>query len=182
MAERPLRPLAEVVVMEDRVLNHAEDRANRGAREDHRDQRVAARAAEKPVRGRHDQEEHELLAVDEARHRIRRERGRHERRRRIGGQRPEKRRRLEALAPHDQHDRPADEGNQEQELRDRDRELQRARDHDQRDRADLFETFGGDRMRHVERERVVHGPTSYPVRLKPDTMYVEMRRDSSART
>src|SRR5439155_14137915 len=95
-----------------------------------------------------------------------------------GGQRPEKRRRLEALAPHDQHDRPADEGNQEQELRDRDRELQRARDHDQRDRADLFETFGGDRMRHVERERVVHGPTSYPVRLKPDTTFISVLRSS----
>ena len=74
--ERALRALAQVVVVQDRVLKNAERRAGRGKRQNHRRHRHRTVAGREAVHERDDQQQHELLAFEQAHTRIRRERRR----------------------------------------------------------------------------------------------------------
>ena len=66
VAERAARPVRQVVVAEERVLDDADRGAGRADRHDDGDERLAARSRREAVDERNDQEEHELLGVDEA--------------------------------------------------------------------------------------------------------------------
>ncbi len=96
MAERTPRALAEIVELQHAELEDAVERAQRADGDDHLDDKRRLRATSELVDHRHDQEKHELLGVDEAGVRIVREGGRHQRERRIRGERIEKRRDLDA--------------------------------------------------------------------------------------
>ncbi len=126
VAERALRTLAQVVVVQDAVLDDADGRARRRARHDDRHHRRGPLAGHEAVDERHDQEQHHLLVGKQADERRGREGRRHQRGHDVEHERPEEARRGEPLAAHRQERDPADERDGQQDLRDRDRELQRA--------------------------------------------------------
>ena len=71
-AEQPPRTLAEMVELEDAELDDADDGADRADGDDDVDDRQRAAAGQQPVRDRHDGEEQQLFAVDDAGFRDRR--------------------------------------------------------------------------------------------------------------
>jgi hypothetical protein len=64
--ERALRPPAEVVVVEQAVLHHADEGAGGAEGQRNGGQRAGARAAREREHHRHEQEEHQLLGVGDA--------------------------------------------------------------------------------------------------------------------
>ena len=75
------------------------------------------------INGRNDQEDHELLRIDEARSRIRRKRGGHERPGRIDQKGPEEARGIPAFLAHEQRAGPARQHQCETDARCGDRQL-----------------------------------------------------------
>ena len=155
-----LDALVEVVVPQHAVLHDADGGGRSRERDEHRHQRGGAIARGQTIGERHDDEQHELLAVDQARARVGGEGRRHEREPRIREQRPEEPRDVDALAPHDDERQPARDGDREQDLRRRNRELQRTCHAVQRDGSGELEPVVANRMRRVERDgvSVAHAP------------------------
>src|SRR5205814_8092492 len=110
-----------------------------GERENDRYQQRGALAGGEAVNERNDEEQHHLLARPQTRLRFGRERGRHQRDGGVRRQRPEEPRHLQRLPIDQRENNPADNGNRQQDLGDRNRELQRARHAGQHDEPDRLE-------------------------------------------
>ena len=173
MTERALRTLVQVVVMKDAVLEDA-DRGARGCkRDDDRHHHRRSCAGRETVHKRDHQKQHHLLAGKQADARFRRARRRNERDGSVGDERPEKLRQGEAFPLEDDEHEPAGDCHGQQNLRRRNRELQRADHAKERDRPDLFETATAIQERGVD--SVWHGVWHqkyilFRVRLKADIM------------
>ena len=127
VSECPLRPLPEMIVVKDAVLEDTNRGAGGGERENDRHHQRGALAGGEAVDERNDEEQDHLLARPQARLRFGRERGRYQRDGGVCRQRPEEARHLQPLTVDQRENNPAGDGNRQQDLGDRNRELQRAR-------------------------------------------------------
>ncbi len=123
VAERALRPPAEVVVVKDRVLKDPVRGADGAERQDDGDHRFGAPGVEQAIRHRHQGKQDELLAVDETRPGLRGQRGRHERQRCVRCERPEHARHRDRFAAGHEHGGPAEHRHGQQDLTGGNREL-----------------------------------------------------------
>ena len=147
--ERALRPAAEVVVVEQAVLHHADEGAGGADRERDGGQRAGARAAREREHHRHEQEEHQLLGVGDAHRRIARHPGRQQRPQRVDHERPGDGRdgqRSGLTRP----DQPGGDGDRQADLGRGNRQLQRRDDADERPPADAL---GAERAVGADAER-----------------------------
>jgi hypothetical protein len=131
MRERALRPLVQVVVVQDAVLDDPDRGAGRTRRDQHVYDGPRPFAARQLVDGGHDQEQHELLVVDDADREVEREHRRDERPSGIGGQRQEEARRGRPLVPANEDCRPAEERARQHDLGGGNGHLHRRDEHQQ---------------------------------------------------
>ena len=150
VAERTRRPPPEVIEVQDQVLDDAPGGAERADRHDHVHGEQRPRPAKQPVGQRDDDEQDELLRIDQARPRIDRKEGRHERRSRVGDERPEHPRHLDALVIADEDAHPEQRGDRQQDVRRGDRELQRGRERQQREARGALERRRRQRRHGIE--------------------------------
>ena len=132
--ERALRPPSEVVVLEDAELDDADDGADRADGDDDVDRGKARRPRQQPVADRHDEEQQQLLAVEEADARIDREDRRDERRGRVAASGQNMRGTLDPLVvPRRPAPARARSSERQQDVRGGDRQLQRRHEAEQRE-------------------------------------------------
>ena len=134
-----MRALAQIVEMEQPELGDAEDGAEGPDRDDDGGEGQRPRAPREAVDHRDDQEQHQLLAVDQAGRRVDRVERREDGGDAVGGQPPEHHRDLDALVVDPHHRRPAGEGDGQHDVGRRDRELRGGEEADQRPDGDDLE-------------------------------------------
>ena len=141
MRQGALRAPAQAVKVQDAVLDNADEGAGGADGQDDAEHRVGARAASQVVRHRYQHQQHQLLAVGEADLRIQREPGRGQGQCGVGDQWPEKRGRLQPLAAREVRDQPRQDGDGQQDLRRRDRQLHGRDNADEREEPDLLKAI-----------------------------------------
>jgi hypothetical protein len=131
VAEQTPWTAAQPVVVQDSVLDDADDGAGGRDRDDDVEHRVRARTPSQVVHGWHDQQQDELLAVDNAHARVPGEGGRDQRPARVHHQRPEHRRHAGSLPVHQQEHGPRHEHERQQDIGRGDGELERGHEAEQ---------------------------------------------------